>query len=56
MSDRDIIVIGASAGGVEAVRTLMPRLPADLPAALVVVLHMPPTAPGVLPQDGASGA
>lgn len=35
-----IIVIGASAGGVEAVRSLMGALPADFPAAVFVVLHI----------------
>jgi two-component system chemotaxis response regulator CheB len=38
-SARDIIVIGASAGGVEALRRLASLLPADLPAAIFVVLH-----------------
>jgi len=33
-------VIGASAGGVEALRTLVAALPADLPAALFIVLHV----------------
>jgi two-component system, chemotaxis family, protein-glutamate methylesterase/glutaminase len=37
---RDIIVIGASAGGVEALSALVSELPADLPASLFVVLHM----------------
>jgi two-component system chemotaxis response regulator CheB len=37
---RDIIVIGGSAGGVEALRALLPNLPADLPAALLIVLHV----------------
>jgi two-component system, chemotaxis family, protein-glutamate methylesterase/glutaminase len=36
---RDVIVVGASAGGVEAVRRLLAGLPADLPAALFVVIH-----------------
>jgi two-component system chemotaxis response regulator CheB len=36
----DIIVIGASAGGVEALETLMHDLPAGLPAAVFVVLHI----------------
>jgi two-component system chemotaxis response regulator CheB len=39
----DIIVIGASAGGVAALRTLIGGLPADFPAAVFVVLHIGPT-------------
>jgi two-component system chemotaxis response regulator CheB len=41
----DIVVIGASAGGVDAITTLVSALPADLPAALFVVCH-------VLPDSG----
>ncbi len=37
--NRDIIVIGASLGGVDALRRVVGGLPADLPAAVVVVLH-----------------
>jgi two-component system, chemotaxis family, protein-glutamate methylesterase/glutaminase len=47
---RDIIVIGASAGGVEALRSLAAGLPADLPAAVFVVLHLAPDAPSILPD------
>jgi two-component system chemotaxis response regulator CheB len=36
---RDIICIGASAGGVSAVKKLLAQLPRDLPAALFVVQH-----------------
>ena len=42
--NRNIVVIGASAGGVEALRCLFRSLPSDLPAAFVVVLHIPPYA------------
>ncbi|MCD2194702.1 chemotaxis protein CheB [Actinomycetospora endophytica] len=44
------IGIGASAGGVEALLALVAKLPADLPAALFVVLHQAPDAPTVLPR------
>src|SRR4051812_17569508 len=37
---RDIIVIGGSAGALEALRHLLPLLPTDLPAAVFVVLHI----------------
>jgi two-component system chemotaxis response regulator CheB len=35
-----IIAVGASAGGVEALQRIVPRLPADLPAAVFIVLHI----------------
>jgi two-component system chemotaxis response regulator CheB len=40
--NRDVIVIGASAGGVELLLELMPELPASLPASLFVVVHTSP--------------
>ena len=39
---RDVIVVGASAGGVSAIMHLLELLPADLPAAMAVVLHRSP--------------
>jgi two-component system, chemotaxis family, protein-glutamate methylesterase/glutaminase len=45
----DIIVVGASAGGVEALSALVQGLPADLPAALFVVLHIPSYSESHLP-------
>lgn len=48
MPARDIIVIGASVGGIEALRTISGGLPKDLPAAVFVVLHTSPEAPGIL--------
>ncbi|QDV32180.1 chemotaxis protein CheB [Tautonia plasticadhaerens] len=49
MPSRDIITIGASAGGVEALSTLVGGLPAGLPAAVFVVLHTSPHAASRLP-------
>jgi two-component system chemotaxis response regulator CheB len=45
---RDLVVIGASAGGVEALKRLVADLPADLPAAVCVVLHIAPTSSSAL--------
>ncbi|SDV48466.1 chemotaxis protein CheB [Chitinasiproducens palmae] len=44
----DAVVIGASAGGVEALGVLLPRLPAVLPVAIIVVVHVPPDGRGEL--------
>lgn len=49
MSGHDIIVIGASAGGVEALMTLVHALPAHLPASVFIVLHIPAHKPSALP-------
>jgi two-component system, chemotaxis family, protein-glutamate methylesterase/glutaminase len=46
----DIVVVGASAGGVEALVELMRDLPADLPAAIFIVLHVAATETSVLPR------
>ena len=45
-----IVVIGASAGGVEAVARLVRDLPTNLPAAVFVALHFPPYSTSVLPR------
>jgi two-component system chemotaxis response regulator CheB len=45
---RDIVVIGTSSGGVQAVLNLVARLEPDLPASLFVVIHTSPSSPGVL--------
>lgn len=44
MIRRDIIAVGASAGGIRALRTLLQDLPPDLPAAMLVTVHLNPSA------------
>lgn len=47
---RNIVVIGASAGGFEVIKELVKYLPADLDASIFVVWHMSPDVKGILPQ------
>lgn len=47
---RDIIVVGASAGGIRALREVLSALPQSFPAAIFAVLHMSPSSPDVLPR------
>jgi two-component system, chemotaxis family, protein-glutamate methylesterase/glutaminase len=44
----DIVAIGASAGGVEALGVVIDALPADLSAAVVIVQHLNPRVPSRL--------
>lgn len=48
-NQRSVIVIGASAGGVEALRTIVAGLPEELEAAIFVVLHLAAGGTSVLP-------
>ncbi|MBV8509694.1 MAG: chemotaxis protein CheB [Xanthobacteraceae bacterium] len=41
MANRNIVAIGASAGGVEALRLLASKLPRDLQACVLIVIHLP---------------
>jgi two-component system chemotaxis response regulator CheB len=50
MAGRDIIVVGASAGGVEALVELAGGLPPGFPASVLVVCHFPPGARSILPE------
>lgn len=50
MPGRDIVVVGASAGGVEALSDLISLLPAELRAAVLIVLHVGRRNRSLLPQ------
>ena len=50
VTEHDIVAIGASAGGVSVLKSLVEGLPADPPAAVFVVMHLPPEAPSMLPR------
>jgi two-component system chemotaxis response regulator CheB len=50
MAGHDIIVVGASAGGVDALLQVARGLPAGLPAAVFVVCHVPAGAKSILPE------
>lgn len=50
MHTHDIIVIGASAGGVEALSQLVSGLPAGMRAAVFIVLHIARQGTSMLPQ------
>jgi two-component system chemotaxis response regulator CheB len=44
-----LLVIGASAGGVEAVTDVVAGLPSEFPGCVLVVVHIPPTGGSALP-------
>ncbi|MEX0686437.1 MAG: chemotaxis protein CheB [Balneolales bacterium] len=50
MARRDIVVIGASAGGVDILIELAKSLPEDFAATLFIVLHIPPYSPSRMPE------
>jgi two-component system chemotaxis response regulator CheB len=45
----NVVVIGASAGGVDPLREIVRSLPSNLPAAVFVVMHVSPLSPSMLP-------
>ncbi len=47
---RDRVVVGASAGGVEVMMKLVTSLPTDLPAAILIAMHMSPNHKSLMPD------
>ena len=47
MPNRDLVVIGGSAGATEPLKAILSRLPPDLRASIVVVLHVPAESTGI---------
>ncbi|AOB32519.1 chemotaxis protein CheB [Bordetella sp. H567] len=45
----ELVAIGASSGGLDAIGTLLQALPPDFPAAVAIVLHLPPDRNSLLP-------
>jgi two-component system chemotaxis response regulator CheB len=50
MAKRSIVVIGASAGGLQALSTIVQQLPPSLPASVLIVVHSSTNGQGVLPR------
>ena len=50
MTARPVVALVASAGGLDAVGSVLGALPARLPAAVLVILHQDPDTPSRLPQ------
>jgi two-component system chemotaxis response regulator CheB len=50
LQPRDIVVIGGSAGSIEALQTIVQSLPPDFPASVFAVTHIPPDSPTMLPE------
>ena len=48
MPVRRIVVVGASAGGIDALRELVRSLPSGFPCPICIVLHVAPESPGLL--------
>lgn len=50
MVEDRVVVIGASAGGVEALIELFRAFPKEFPAPIFIVVHVPPDSPSILPD------
>jgi len=50
LADFDIVVIGASAGGVGSLQRVVEHIPAEFPAAILIALHLPDGIRSMLPE------
>ena len=50
MANRDIVAIGTSAGGVEALLSVMRQLPTTFPASILITIHLPSHSRSTLDQ------
>ena len=50
MSHIEVIVIGGSAGALDALLAILPELPDQLSCPIVIVLHLPPAQPSLVPE------
>jgi len=50
MAGIDVVVVGASSGGFEAIKALASGLPGNFQAAVFIVVHTAPSSPGMLPD------
>ena len=50
MSDIEAIVIGGSAGALDALLAIVPALPEQILCPIVIVLHLPPAKPSLVPE------
>ncbi|HYS24169.1 MAG TPA: chemotaxis protein CheB, partial [Vicinamibacterales bacterium] len=50
MAKFDIVVMGASAGGVGSLQRVVEHIPAEFPAAILIALHLPDGARSMLPE------
>jgi two-component system chemotaxis response regulator CheB len=46
----DLVVVGGSAGAIDALRVMLSRVPVDFPSAVAIVIHIPADGPSLLPQ------
>lgn len=59
MRSQRVVAIGASAGGVDALKSIAAQMPADFPAPILVVMHIgkqPSILPSILGKSGPLGA